>query len=365
MQSYLHKRLAENLNSEAALGTVNDVAQCVQWLRSTFLFVRAARDPRKYLGLPQTAPSHLISKRIEELCVKAMNGLASSGLITMDEASCIESTEAGRLMSIYYLDLETMKHIMKIKGNESLEQLLWIVCESHELSDMHLRVDERRCLNALNRNNTAATIRFPMKGKINTRQMKLNCLIQAVLGCLPIHEPSLNQEAMKIMRIADRICKCLVAYVTRPNLLRESPQNYQAVLNSIMLNKCIKAHLWENSIYVSKQLKGIGPTFSGLLATAGKVNFMLLEESHPRDLERIMNKGPPAGNILRKQISLLPKYQLTMTPVDENCLKIQLTLLNQTYLLENIEHLTAGAGHKCYIVIGDSENYLLLLTSFK
>lgn len=43
-----------------------------------------------------------------------MNGLATSGLITMDEASCIESTEAGRLMSIYYLDFETMKKIMKV-----------------------------------------------------------------------------------------------------------------------------------------------------------------------------------------------------------------------------------------------------------
>lgn len=49
-----------------------------------------------------------------ELCVIAMNGLGSAGLITMDEASCIESTEAGRLMSLYYLDVETMKHIMKV-----------------------------------------------------------------------------------------------------------------------------------------------------------------------------------------------------------------------------------------------------------
>lgn len=55
-----------------------------------------------------------------ELCVKAMNGLASSGLITMDEASCIESTEAGRLMSIFYLDLETMKLIMKVNFSKFL-----------------------------------------------------------------------------------------------------------------------------------------------------------------------------------------------------------------------------------------------------
>ncbi|XP_047533405.1 probable ATP-dependent DNA helicase HFM1 [Vanessa atalanta] len=365
LQSYLHKRLAENLNSEAALGTVCDVAQCVQWLNSTFLSVRAARDPKRYLGLPQAAPAHQISKKIEELCVKAMNGLASAGLITMDEASCIESTEAGRLMSVYYLDLGTMKLIMKLEGTESLERLLWLVCESHELSDMHLRVDERRCLNALNRNNAAATIRFPMKGKINSRQMKLNCIIQAVLGCLPIPDPSLNQEAMKIIRIADRVCKCLVSYVTRSNLISQNPRFFATILNSLILAKCISAQLWENSPYVSRQLKGIGPTFSALLASAGKVNFMLLEESHPRDLERIMNKAPPAGNIMRKQINLLPKYNLTTTPINEQTVQIQLSLLNHALLAENIEHLTAGACHKSYVIVGDSENNLLYFTYFR
>lgn len=65
LQSYLHKRLPENLNSEAALGTVCDVAQCVQWLRSTFLWVRAARDPRRYLGIQPDAPPNLINKKIE------------------------------------------------------------------------------------------------------------------------------------------------------------------------------------------------------------------------------------------------------------------------------------------------------------
>nr|XP_034832239.1 probable ATP-dependent DNA helicase HFM1 [Maniola hyperantus] len=365
LQSYLHKRLAENLNSEAALGTVGDVAQCVQWVNSTFFSVRAARDPKRYLSVPPAAPAELISKKIEELCVRAMNGLASAGLITMDEVCCIQSTEAGRLMSLYYLDLETMKLIMKLDGTESLERLLWLVCESHELADMHLRVDERRCLNALNRNSAAATIRFPMKGKINSRQMKLSCVIQAVLGCLPIPDPSLSQEAMKIMRIAERVCKCLVSYVTRSNLISQNPKFFTAILNSLILAKCISAHLWENSPYVCRQLKGIGQTYSTLLASAGKTNFMVLEESHPRDLERIMNKGPPAGNLLRKQISLLPKYNLTMTPVSEKIVRIQLILLNHAHLAENMDNLTAGGNHKSYVIVGDSENYLLYFTTFK
>lgn len=78
-----------------------------------------------------------------------------------------------------------------------------------------------------------------------------------------------------------------------------------------------------------------------------------------------MNKGAPAGNIIRKQISLLPKYQLTATPVDEKVVSIELKLLNHHNLAENMENLTAGPTHKSYIIIGDSENTILLLSSFK
>lgn len=81
-------------------------------------------------------------------------------------------------------------------------------------------------------------------------------------------------------------------------------------------------------------------------------------------LFKIMNKGPPAGNILRKQISLLPKYQLNATPVDEKTVSVTLVLLNQAFLSENMEHLTAGTTHKCYVIAGDSENHILMMRTF-
>lgn len=77
-----------------------------------------------------------------------------------------------------------------------------------------------------------------------------------------------------------------------------------------------------------------------------------------------MNKGPPAGNVLRKQVSLLPKYQLTATPIDTKTIRVELILLNHDYLAENMDQLTAGDSHKSHLIIGDSENNLLLLTSF-
>lgn len=78
-----------------------------------------------------------------------------------------------------------------------------------------------------------------------------------------------------------------------------------------------------------------------------------------------MNKGAPAGNVLRKQVSLLPKYQLTMVPVDEKTVTVQLVLLNRAFLSENMESLTAGDSHKSYIIVGDSNNHILLLAAFK
>ena len=78
-----------------------------------------------------------------------------------------------------------------------------------------------------------------------------------------------------------------------------------------------------------------------------------------------MNKGPPVGNIIRRQVSLLPKYCLTTMPVDEKTVQIKLSLTNHAHLSENIDDLTAGGNHKSYIVAGDTENYLLYLNSFK
>lgn len=71
------------------------------------------------------------------------------------------------------------------------------------------------------------------------------------------------------------------------------------------------------------------------------------------------------GNVLHKLFTLLPKYQLSTTTIDQNVVAVQLLLLNQAYLSENLDELTAGDAHKCYITIGDSENNLHHLSFFR
>lgn len=108
-------------------------------------------------------------------------------------------------------------------------------------------------------------------------------IIQAVLGCLNIYEHSILTDAVKIMRSADRIVKCLMEYLETNN------HCFKALLNTIILNKCFRVQLWENSPYVSKQLSGIGSVMSAQLVNAGKTSFKILSNCDAREIELVIN----------------------------------------------------------------------------
>lgn len=48
VESHLHKHLIEHLNAEIYMGTIHDVSVATDWIRSTFLYVRACKSPQHY-----------------------------------------------------------------------------------------------------------------------------------------------------------------------------------------------------------------------------------------------------------------------------------------------------------------------------
>ena len=44
----LHQHLIEHLNAEIVLGTITDVSMSLEWLRSTFLYIRVNKNPKHY-----------------------------------------------------------------------------------------------------------------------------------------------------------------------------------------------------------------------------------------------------------------------------------------------------------------------------
>ncbi|XP_068593669.1 probable ATP-dependent DNA helicase HFM1 isoform X2 [Cebidichthys violaceus] len=357
IESSLHSHLVEHLNAEIVLQTISDVNMALDWIRSTFLYIRALKNPTHY-GFSANLDRFGIEAKLQELCLKNLNSLSSIGLIDMDEDVNIKPTEGGRLMARYCVAFDTMKQFSNVSGTESLSDLIELVSKSREFSDIQLRMNEKRSLNTLNKDKNRITIRFPIGGKIKTTQMKVNCLIQAQLGSISIQEFGLTQDTARIFRNGMRISKCLSEFLTH-----RSKIGFSALLNSLMLAKCFRAKLWENSFYVSKQLEKIGQTLSTAMVNAGLTTFTKIEQTNPRELELILNRHPPFGNQIKESVMNLPKYEVTLEQLPRySCataeIVVKVNLKNQAQLLSR---RTAPDNHYVSLIVGNSDNAVVFL----
>lgn len=112
-------------------------------------------------------------------------------------------------------------------------------------------------------------------------------LIQSMLGNLSIKNASLYQEASNMMILARRLAKCLYEYIVVAEKLNKQGM-FNALLNTIILAKCFEARLWDNSPYVSRQLKKIGPMYSSILAKDGKTTFESILKCQPCYIEKVL-----------------------------------------------------------------------------
>ncbi|XP_014106062.1 PREDICTED: probable ATP-dependent DNA helicase HFM1 [Pseudopodoces humilis] len=354
IESSLHRHLVEHLNAEIVLHTVTDVSVALEWIRSTFLYIRALKNPTHY-GFSSGLDKVGIEAKLQELCLKNLNDLSSFDLIRMDEANNFKPTETGRLMAWYYIALDTVKQFFTIKGTETLKELITMISNCTEFVDVKLRTSEKKILNTLNKDKDKITIRFPMEGKIKTREMKVNCLIQAQLGCIPIQDFTLTQDTGRIFRNGLRVTRWL------SDFLASSKNNFAALLNSLILAKCFRCRLWENSLHVSKQLEKIGVSLSNAMVNAGLTSFKKIEDINARELELILNRHPPFGNQIKESVLHLPKYELEIEQLPKYSDTLAEILV--TVKLTNYEHLqtkrTAPDFHYVTLVIGDADNQVI------
>ncbi|XP_013369810.1 PREDICTED: probable ATP-dependent DNA helicase HFM1 isoform X2 [Chinchilla lanigera] len=354
VESSLHRHLIEHLNAEIVLHTITGVNIALEWIRSTLLYIRALKNPTHY-GFTSGLNKDGIEAKLQELCLKNLNDLSSLDLIKMDGDVNFKPTEAGRLMAWYYITFETVKKFSTITGEETLSDLVAMIASCNEFLDVQLRINEKKTLNTLNKDPNWTTIRFPMKGRIKTREMKVNCLIQAQLGCIPIQDFALTQDISKIFRSGSRITRWLSDFVAAQE------KKFAILLNSLILTKCFRCKLWENSLHVSKQLEKIGITLSNAMVNAGLTSFKKIEETDARKLELILNRHPPFGTQIKEAVMYLPKYELEVEQIARyNDAKAEILV---TVILRNFEQLqtkrTTPNFHYTTLIIGDADNQVV------
>jgi replicative superfamily II helicase len=96
IESRLAEDLDSHLNAEIAMGTIRDLEDVMDWLETTFYYVRAGSEPAKY-GFAD------LRERVRE----TLDGLVEGGFVSLDEDLSVSGTPIGRLASAYYLRLET------------------------------------------------------------------------------------------------------------------------------------------------------------------------------------------------------------------------------------------------------------------
>ncbi|GFS09815.1 HFM1, ATP-dependent DNA helicase homolog [Elysia marginata] len=320
IESSLHKNLIEHLNAEIVLQTISDMNLVVEWIRQTFLYVRALKNPCFY--------------------------------------------ENGKLMARYCIAFETMKHFGCIdKSQENIAEMIKTIAHCAEFDDVQLRINEKRILNSLNRDKNKETIRFPLPGKIKTKQMKVNCLIQAQLSCLPVQDFSLSQDMAKIFRVGQRVAKCLMEFMYHGNC-------YSVLLHAVLVYKAFKAKLWFDSRYVARQLEGIGSfyfsqctrfAFEGRRSYADLIRKLILRSALCQIYFHIVNRHPPFGNQVKEALNKLPRYELSVEQTKcykpHKCvLVLNVDLLNRS-TFETVP--SSQITHQSILIIGDADNTIV------
>ncbi|PSQ16281.1 DEAD/DEAH box helicase [Halobacteriales archaeon QS_8_69_26] len=157
IESRLAGELDAHLNAEIAMGTVRDVDDVMDWMETTFYYVRARHAPERYdfTGLRDRVRSTL-------------EDLVDRGFVRTAEDLRLEPTPLGRLASTYYLRLDTAErfHDLAVRAGGGTETgstgdsggwgdppsdgtMLRTVARAAEFDSVSARSDERDAVDAV------------------------------------------------------------------------------------------------------------------------------------------------------------------------------------------------------------------------
>ncbi|GAA5888947.1 hypothetical protein JCM5296_002752 [Sporobolomyces johnsonii] len=301
----LHKNLTEHINSEITLRTITNVASALHWLRSTFLFVRIAKNA-PYYGIANGASSSP-DARLEEICVEAIKELVGDGIVD-EEGESLSPNEYGDIMSKYYVSHPTFVSLKTMQPKATMRTLLEALANATELNSFRFRQGEKSVLGKYNKN-----LRFPTE-KVSTTADRVMIIIQLVLEGIPGQELKTDNinpllDAPPIWTSALRIVKCMADLA----IAREDG----ALRTILELLRSLNGRCWDGTSFVLRQLDGIGEKSYKALVDAGIKSFADVYEAEADRLELILNRKPPYGHKLIKQARAFPQFEVDLQIEEE------------------------------------------------
>lgn len=208
IESRFSSRLVDNLNAEISLGTVTSIAEAVQWLGYSYLFVRMKREPRNYgIEFAELRDDPMLVQRRRNLIIQAARVLQKSQMIIFNEKSEeLRAKDVGRIASQYYVlqtSIEIFNEMMRPRASEA--DVLKMISMSGEFDNIQSRENESKELQRLRDEVTQTEV----EGGNDSPHAKTNILLQSYISRAKIDDFALVSDTGYVAQNAARICRAL------------------------------------------------------------------------------------------------------------------------------------------------------------
>ncbi|KCZ71489.1 superfamily II helicase [Candidatus Methanoperedens nitroreducens] len=146
IESVLHESLSEHINAEIAMGTINNINDAREWIKTTFLYRCVRKNPLKYNNLD---PGEKVKDEVKTLI---SNGFIDFNPDTYD----FRPTQLGIITSIYYVKIKTAILFREFAKKEdiALSEVLETVSKANEFSEIVIRPKEHALIKNIIKNRT-------------------------------------------------------------------------------------------------------------------------------------------------------------------------------------------------------------------
>jgi len=312
---YVHK-LADNLNAEIVLGSVQNVMEAVQWLGYTYLYVRMLRSPTLYgVTHEELAEDPELEQRRLDLIHTAASLLDKHNLIKYDRKSGnFQVTDIGRVASHYYITYQSMAVFNEyLKPTMSDIELFRVFSLSSEFQYMTVREEEKLELAKL-----LDKVPIPIKESIEEASAKVNVLLQAYISRLTLEGFALVSDMVFITQSAGRLMRALFEITLK--------RGWASVATK-MLNLCkmVQHRMWGAQSPL-RQFKGIPSDIIKRIEAKDFPwdRFYDLEAHAIGELIRF----PKMGRKIHKSVHHLPRLDLQghVQPITRTVLRVELNI---------------------------------------
>ncbi|KAG4127043.1 hypothetical protein ERO13_D10G194400v2 [Gossypium hirsutum] len=346
IESQFISKLADQLNAEIVLGTVQNAREACNWIGYTYLYIRMLRNPTLY-GLPADVLSRdlTLEERRADLIHSAATILDKNNLVKYDRKSgYFQVTDLGRIASYYYITHGTIstynEHLKPTMGDIELCRLFSL---SEEFRYVTVRQDEKMELAKL-----LDRVPIPIKESLEEPSAKINVLLQAYISQLKLEGLSLTSDMVYITQSAGRLLRALFEIV----LKRGWAQLAEKALN---LCKMVTKRMW-NVQTPLRQFNGI-PNEILMKLEKKDLAWDRYYDLSSQEIGELI-RYPKMGRTLHRFIHQFPKLNLAahVQPITRTVLRVELTI-TPDFQWEDKVH---GYVEPFWVIIEDNDGEYIL-----